>query len=658
MHSSPSLPVQSAPPQGVTTRPYAGTSMARSNVKIPEPPYNNNHLPHTHARVPDIPIEVQRELGSEYPQSSPTYPTTSYPVNAHAVPLNSGLGNSGIHTRAPAPYGPQGTPIDVPMGTPTAVPSSAVPHSTVSLPASAASPLTGHSNSSTSAVPSSVVASALGSRRAPGGTPGGTPNGTPNGTPTSTPTTTPSKSSSTSQQSGSRFQHTPGNGSPMRNYNVPASASLGASQNLASKASSKNPNIPGLRSQRRSSSENSLTVDQFEVIRAHSATQSHNPRAQLQLARTLCEAADHLAHRYVDPTHPSSKDVDSAQQSANRTAWVSQSLSITRQLSHKLDFADAQYFMGTILTNGTYNLDADPRRALEYYLKAARQDHSEACYRVAVCKELGVGTDIDIEDAIHFYKRAAQLGSPAAMYKLGMIALSSSPATRYLNMSTTDSHANDSSATLNDVNENNIEVRNFAIGFEWLELAAARADSRNPHSLYELGLLYEHASIGCYQKGDPLPLNESKSIELHSAAASLGYAPAQSRVGRALEFGELGCQIDPVLSLEYYYAAATQGDADAELAMAGWCWTGGPTLPRSETDALHWAERAAEKKNSRALYCLGYFCECGVGRPADKERAFSCYEAAAIRGHARAIEKVAARQEKQLPLPVPKVGSN
>lgn len=575
--------------------------------------------------------------------------------------MNSGLGNSQAYVNSAVPGGVNGST----MGTHTAVaaPSHSSSSTTTNTTSAAAKakaralpsvvPSPGVQRTATvpsaippttptSAVPSSAVASALGPRRTPVRTPGQTPTESPQGTPISTPISTPTKGSMNPKRDRNNIQYPPDQGiGATRSFSTPIDVPLNTSQNVP-RESSNNSKLPGLRSAHRNSAPNTLTVDQFEVIRTHSATQSHNPRAQLQLARTLCEAADQLAHRYIDPSHPSSKDVDTAQQAVNRAAWVSQSLSIARQLSHKLEFADAQFFMGTILTTGTYNLEADLSKALEYYLKAARQDHSEACYRVAVCYELGMGTSRDMDRATHFYKRAAQLGSPAAMYKLGMIALSpSSSSASNVATSISTAHPNDSAATLHDFDDDKAGVRNFAKGLEWLELAAARADSRNPHALYELGLLYEHAPTGCYVQGDPIVLDEARSAELHSAAASLGYAPAQSRIGRALEFGELGCQIDPVLSLEYYYAAANQGDADAELAMAGWCWTGGPSLPKSETDALQWAERAAQRGNTRALYCLGYFCECGVGKPVDKMRALACYEAAARRGHARAIEKVA-----------------
>ena len=46
--------------------------------------------------------------------------------------------------------------------------------------------------------------------------------------------------------------------------------------------------------------------------------------------------------------------------------------------------------------------------ALEEYLIAATKGDVDAQYKLAICYEFGWGTDIDIDKAIEWYKRAAE----------------------------------------------------------------------------------------------------------------------------------------------------------------------------------------------------------------------------------------------------------
>jgi len=377
--------------------------------------------------------------------------------------------------------------------------------------------------------------------------------------------------------------------------------------------------LPGSLGHRRFGSETrtgspELSVDEFETVRRRAATQPHDPRAQLELARKLLEASDRLASRYTDPVHPSTMEVDSAQQQRNRDAWNMQAIKIAKQLASKTQFPDAMFLLGSIYSSRRYGVDVNYVKALEWYSKAARLDHPEAANRIAVCEEFGVGTQRNAEKAVSWYKRAAMLGSTGAMYKLGMLSM----------LGSLD------------------QPRDFRAGLAWLGRAAERADTKTPHAVHELALLNEHSPLSTYIAGDPLPRSDSRALELFYTAARLGYAPAQSRLGRAFEFGELGCDVDPNYSISWYSQAAQQGDSNAELAMAGWYWTGAPQiLKKNDTEAFLWAERSAHKGNTRALYCVGYFYETGTGVAADPRRAKKFYTLAADKQHPRAMQKLA-----------------
>lgn len=355
-----------------------------------------------------------------------------------------------------------------------------------------------------------------------------------------------------------------------------------------------------------------LTVDQFETVRRQASAQPHDPRTQLELAKHLCEASECLASKYTDPFHPSTLEVDQRQQARNREAWTTQALKIAKRLATKVHYAEALFFLGSVYSSGKHGVEVDYIKALDYYQKASRLEHPEACYRVAVCEEFGVGTRSNPEKAVSWYKKAAVLGSAASMYKLGMLSM------------------------LGNLDQ----PRDFGTGLSWLQRAADKADAKNPHAVHELALIYEHSPLGTYTNGDNIPYNAAKSLEYYYHAAKLGYAPSQARLGRAFEFGELGCSIESSWSISWYSQAAQQGDTDAELAMAGWYWTGAPNFRKSDVEAYLWAERAASKGNARAMYAIGYFCELGIGIKRDPQRSTKWYTLAAERKNPRAIHKL------------------
>lgn len=389
--------------------------------------------------------------------------------------------------------------------------------------------------------------------------------------PTQSPSSTSAHSSRSSEMSGVKPK-------PRRNYMSP-------------------PTVPG-------QANGVLDVPSFEEVRHRAATQQHNPEVQLELAKKLAKAATTLASWYKDPMNPSTSQVDQRTEQRNRETWISEAYKLTRRLAIKHMYPNAIFFLGSSFNNGTLGQDVDYVKALELYLKAAKLDHSEGCYRVAVCYEFGVGTKRDMDKAVSWYRKAAHLGSVSSMYKLGMLVLQG-------------------------------ERRNSGEGLMWLQHAAEKATVDTPHAVHELGLLHERGLA-------KLPQSDAKALELFYKAARLNYSPAQARLGRAYEFGELGCEVDPSRSIRFYRAAAQQGDADAELGLCGWYWTGadGAQLRQSDTEAFLYAERAASKGHRRAIFALGYFFEVGVGVPIDLRKARGWYVRAAEKKHPKALSRL------------------
>ena len=237
-------------------------------------------------------------------------------------------------------------------------------------------------------------------------------------------------------------------------------------------------------------------------------------------------------------------------------------------------------------------LPVDHERAYHLYLQAAKQNHSAAAYRVAVCNEIGAGTKREPPRAFAFYRKAASLGDTAAMYKLGMVLLRGGLG----------------------------QPPNPREAVAWLRRAAEQADSDNPHALHELALLHENPS------GQVVPHDPLYAKNLFTKAAQLGYTPSQFKLGQCYEYGTLTCPVDPRRSIGWYTRAAEKGDPEAELALSGWYLTGSEgVLKQSDSEAYLWARRAANKGLATAEYAVGYFSETGIGVKQDLEMAKRWY---------------------------------
>jgi TPR repeat protein len=208
-----------------------------------------------------------------------------------------------------------------------------------------------------------------------------------------------------------------------------------------------------------------------------------------------------------------------------------------------------------------------------------------------------------------YYRKAAALGNPLAMHKLGMILLQ---------------------GLLN-------QTKNEREAITWLKRASNFAEKGHPQPLHDLAQCHEPGRLS----SNSLLPDESYALELYSKAAELGYAPSQYRLGTAFEFGQLGYSIDPKASIHWYRKAADQGFPEAELAMSGWFLTGAEAiLPQSDTEAYLWARRAAEQGLLKAIYAVGYYSENGIGVRADLEEAKRWYLKASKQGHAKSTQRL------------------
>ncbi|KAL7750741.1 hypothetical protein RI367_003698 [Sorochytrium milnesiophthora] len=324
---------------------------------------------------------------------------------------------------------------------------------------------------------------------------------------------------------------------------------------------------------------------------------SAEPEDHLEYARQLLQAAETLPPGSDNPKVLARK----------QAAYQQEAVKMLKRLSEKGinksgAYPPAMVFLAECYGNGTGGLTVDHDKAFSLYQQASKLGHAAAAYRVAVCYEIGAGTKRDPTRSKDYYRKAAVLGDPPAMYKLALILLDGSPRE----------------------------------AVTWLKRAASVADASNPHALHELGMLYEKG----LEEGNVI-MDHAYARELYTQAAQFGYAPSQYRLGVAYEHGELTCFVDPKRSISWYTRAAEQGHPEAELALSGWFLTGCEgVLVQNDTQAYAWARRAADKGLSKAEYAIGYYCEMGVGAPQDLDEARRWYQRAAAQSNRKAMQRL------------------
>jgi TPR repeat protein len=204
----------------------------------------------------------------------------------------------------------------------------------------------------------------------------------------------------------------------------------------------------------------------------------------------------------------------------------------------------------------------------------------------------------DIQQAIHWYRVAANSGDPLAQTELGMML-------------------EGGLGTAADL----IQAR------EWYRLAAADG---YPPAMVLLASLYS--------QGKGIAQDREEAFRLLQRAAEQGYAPAKTDLAVLYLFGAdaPGHDVDAVRLLR----KAAGRDPKAAFVL-GWCYQEERGVKRDLAGAAHWYTKAANQGFAGAENNLGLLYETGGGVPADSAAALSWYRRAAEHGMPDAALSVA-----------------
>lgn len=349
-----------------------------------------------------------------------------------------------------------------------------------------------------------------------------------------------------------------------------------------------------------------LSNEQSMALYRANAKKSSNPDIVFEFAAFMLEASKSIVVPPADSTYSNQLEIEKANE--KRENYVKEALQLLKKIADR-GHVLAEYTLADCYSNGigTPKGRQDFDRAFPLFQAAAKHNHVDAAYRAGTCCEYGWGTRKESAKAVHFYRSAASQKHPGAMFRLGQAEINGE-----LGLS-----------------------KNPKEGVKWLKRSAENATAEFPHALHELAL--------CHEKGIPnvVFVDLDYAAELLGQAAELGYAPSAFRLGECYEYGTMGCQADPALSIHYYNIAAQQNHRDACFSLTAWYLVGSPgVLPQSDTEAFLWAKRAADAGLAKAQYAVGYFFETGLGTPPNQSDAMAYFRLAAEQGDKRAITRL------------------
>jgi formylglycine-generating enzyme required for sulfatase activity len=261
------------------------------------------------------------------------------------------------------------------------------------------------------------------------------------------------------------------------------------------------------------------------------------------------------------------------QAEARRKAVVAKLRSLSRLLSDKLRSLNKLLSDVVAKLRGSGRLLLDKLRssgrpvlvvvAVVCLIGIALRYSSPVQYIVGVMYEGGRGVAKDDEQAVFWYRKAAEQGNADAQYSVGWMY------------------------------ENGRGVANDdAQAVFWYRKAAEQG---NADAQYNLGWMYEN--------GRGVAKDDEQAVVWYRKAAEQGNALARNNLGVMYAEGR-GVANDDEQAVDWYRKAAEQGNADAQHNL-GLMYENGRGVARDDAQAVSWYRKAAERSNEDAKYKLG-----------------------------------------------------
>ena len=261
---------------------------------------------------------------------------------------------------------------------------------------------------------------------------------------------------------------------------------------------------------------------------------------------------------------------------------------------------DAQNTIGFMYLMGK-GVPKDHELALKLLKASAEAGCAKAAYRLGYMYDTGQGdSEQDLDEAVVWYRRGADLGDPEAQYQLaGILSMKDS---KYYNVTKSN---------------------------EYLTKAAEQGQIEAAH---QLGLMYAYGSNGVRRNVD-----KAKKFLIKSCEG--GYDQAMVDYANMCFEGQVLPQ-DLETAAKWFQAAAAHFNGIAQYAL-GCMYGNGYYYKQDNEEAAKWFEEAAEGGEPNAQYAIGCFYYEGRGVAKDLKKAVAWFQESADQGHPGAMSFMA-----------------
>jgi len=139
----------------------------------------------------------------------------------------------------------------------------------------------------------------------------------------------------------------------------------------------------------------------------------------------------------------------------------------------------------------------------------------------------------------------------------------------------------------------------------------------------------------CYFTGCGCRKDEVRSLELACESSGRGSRYGQFTLGVLHHYGRGGLAVDYTQALAFYWLAAAQGLANAQINLGG-MYDFGTGVAQNDAEALRWYQLAAAQGHPMALFNIAVYHELGRGVRENKAEAIRWYRRAHAAGYSRA----------------------
>ncbi|CAC5414557.1 unnamed protein product [Mytilus coruscus] len=233
-----------------------------------------------------------------------------------------------------------------------------------------------------------------------------------------------------------------------------------------------------------------------------------------------------------------------------------------RITSHSIVDSDVSISSRPLIGNSDIKFDSQKQEevkdAASKWIDASHLGYTKAQFNIGLCYETGKGVKQNLRKAEKYYKLAAEDGHQQALYNLALLYLKGEGCI--------EKNVNLAIELLQKAAEYGLGQAQTYLGVYYTEeetqdlekavsLFQAAADQNDPEAQYFLGV--------CYENGWGVEVNECKSAELYSQAASSGHDGALYSLGVFYELAIGGLPEDKARAIELFKKATDRGNEQA-----------------------------------------------------------------------------------------------